>query len=186
MVKRLFDLTLALLLSLPALIIVALAVLAVSLDSAGSPFFKQVRVGRNRKPFTLVKLRTMASGTRSAPSHEIGTDAITRVGAFMRRSKIDELPQIWLVLTGAMSFVGPRPCLPSQGQLIAERDRLGVYSARPGITGVAQLAGVDMSTPVELAQIDAGYVTGQSLLGDLKILLATLLGRGMRDAVTPA
>jgi lipopolysaccharide/colanic/teichoic acid biosynthesis glycosyltransferase len=107
---------------------------------------------------------------------------VTRVGRFLRKTKIDELPQILSVLRGDMSFVGPRPCLPVQTELIEERARRGVYAVLPGITGKAQLEGIDMSAPRLLAETDAEYVAGRSVAGDLRILLATLLGRGSGDA----
>lgn len=184
--KRLFDLSLAVLLLVPASLIVAVAAIAVALDSPGPAFFRQIRVGRQRKPFALIKLRTMTHGTRTAASHEISDTAVTRVGSFLRKWKIDELPQIWSVLVGDMSFVGPRPCLPTQELLIAERDRRGVFAMRPGITGPAQLAKVDMSTPVRLAEIDSTYAAQRTFGADLAILAATVAGRGRGDAVTPA
>ena len=182
MAKRLLDLALALLLLPFAVVILALAAIAVRLDSPGPAFFRQQRVGRDRRPFTLLKLRTMRAGTRDAASHEVGAAQVTRIGGFLRRSKIDELPQIFSVLRGDMSFVGPRPCLPVQEELVAERDRRGVYAVRPGITGPAQLAGVDMSTPVKLAEIDAGYVAERSLTGDIGLILKTAIGGGSGDA----
>ncbi|MDO3377810.1 sugar transferase [Geoalkalibacter halelectricus] len=103
----------------------------------GSPIFRQERVGRNKKPFVLVKFRTMKVGTASVASHLASSSAITPLGNFLRRTKIDELPQLWNVLKGEMSLVGPRPNLFNQEELIAERDKLGVYAVRPGITGLA-------------------------------------------------
>ncbi|KHA50140.1 Sugar transferase [Sulfitobacter geojensis] len=111
---------------------------------------------------------------------------ITRIGAFLRKTKIDELPQIWNVLMGDMSFVGPRPNLPNQSELIAERARRGVYDVRPGITGPAQLTGIDMSTPVELATADAAYIANQTFCEDLKLILQTGTGGGRGDAVKGA
>jgi O-antigen biosynthesis protein WbqP len=181
--KRAFDFLLAVVLLVPATIVVALAAVAVSLDSPGPPIFRQQRVGKDRKPFILLKLRTMRVGTASAASHEVSPRVITRVGAFLRRTKIDELPQIWSVLAGDMSFVGPRPCLLHQTDLIEERDRAGAYRVRPGITGPAQIAGVDMSTPQLLATIDADYAANRSLRCDVVIMLKTLSGRGRGDAV---
>jgi lipopolysaccharide/colanic/teichoic acid biosynthesis glycosyltransferase len=182
-VKRAFDLALALLLLLPAAIVVAIAAIAVVLDSPGPPIFKQRRIGRGQVPFTMLKLRTMTHETATAASHEVPKSAVTRAGALLRRTKIDELPQIWSVLVGDMSFVGPRPCLEQQFELIREREARGVFQARPGITGPAQLAGIDMSTPKRLAEADGNYVTNRSLTGDLVILLRTLAGHGSGDAV---
>lgn len=116
-------------------------------------------------------------------SHEVGAAYVTRVGAFLRKTKIDELPQILSVLAGDMSFVGPRPCLSTQTQLIAEREAHGVFAVLPGITGPAQVAGVDMSRPVELAQIDGRYVRERTFLGDVKLIVQTAFGGGSGDAV---
>ena len=182
MAKRLLDLALALALLPFALPLLGVAAIAVKLDSPGPAFFRQQRVGRGRKPFTLVKIRTMTAGTRQVASHEVGAAQITRVGAILRKSKIDELPQLFSVLAGDMSFVGPRPCLPVQEELVEARSRLGVYAARPGITGPAQIAGIDMSTPVELAEVDAAYIATRSFLGDLKLILQTATGGGSGDA----
>lgn len=183
MAKRFLDLLLAAALFPLAVVVLAVAALAVRLDSPGPVFFRQERVGRGRRPFGLVKIRTMAIGTPNVASHEVGTASITRTGAFLRRTKIDELPQIFSVLSGDMSFVGPRPCLPSQTELIRERDARGVYAALPGITGPAQVAGVDMSRPVELAEIDARYVRERTLVGDIRLIVRTALGGGAGDAV---
>jgi O-antigen biosynthesis protein WbqP len=181
-VKRAFDLALALVLLVAGSWLVLLALIAIKLDSRGPAFFRQVRIGRNRQPFKMIKLRTMSEGTASVPSHEVPKSAITAVGAWLRRTKIDELPQVWSVITGDMSFVGPRPCLPNQLELIAEREARGVFTVRPGITGPAQLAGIDMSTPQLLAEVDAGYVQNRSFARDLGILCRTFAGRGMGDA----
>ena len=183
MAKRLLDLVLAIGL-LPLVVpLLAVAAIAVKLDSPGPAFFRQDRVGRDRKPFTMLKLRTMDRATRHAASHEIDALQITRVGRFLRRTKIDELPQIFSVLAGDMSVVGPRPCLPVQDELIAERERRGVYRALPGITGPAQIAGIDMSTPALLAEVDARYVTERTLGGDIALIVRTGLGGGAGDAV---
>lgn len=148
-----------------------------------SPLLRQVRVGRRQRPFVLVKLRTMAPDTAQVASHLASPAAITRYGRFLRRSKLDELPQLWNVLKGEMSLVGPRPCLPSQTELIAARARLGVFAARPGITGLAQVSGIDMSTPELLAQTDARMLQTLSLKTYVGYLLRTVLGKGTGDAV---
>ena len=179
--KRLFDVVFALALIVPASVIVALAALAIALDSPGPPLFRQQRVGRGGGLFNLPKLRTMALGTPSLGSHEVPRGSITRVGRFLRRTKIDELPQVWSVLIGDMSFVGPRPCLPTQQELITERQSRGVFEVRPGITGWAQIAGIDMSTPQLLAELDASYIATRSLAGDLAIMAKTILGNGRGD-----
>lgn len=143
----------------------------------------QTRVGRNQKPFTLFKLRTMSMDTEERGSHEISTAQITKVGKFLREKKIDELPQIINVLIGDMSFVGPRPCLPNQTELVSERSSRGVFKVRPGITGRAQLAGIDMSNPKQLAEVDAQYILERSFWSDLSIIYQTARGRGQGDMV---
>lgn len=149
----------------------------------GSPLFRQQRVGRDQKPFTLVKFRTMRPGTPSVGTHLADASAITRWGAFLRKSKLDELPQLWNVLKGEMSLVGPRPCLPNQTELIAARAQRGVFAVRPGITGLAQIEGIDMSTPELLAETDARMIASLDLSAYFRYLLLTLLGRGQGDRV---
>lgn len=184
--KRAFDMVLALVLAPFACLLCAACVVAIRLEGEGPAIFRQVRVGRNQTPFTLFKLRTMSVGTGDRASHEVAHSQITRSGAFLRKAKLDELPQILNVLKGNMSFVGPRPCLPSQHVLVSEREKRGVFALRPGITGPAQLAGIDMSTPVELAEADAGYARTYSLPDDLKYIVLTAAGRGNGDAVKRA
>ncbi len=182
MAKVIFDRGLALVLFVPCLLVCLVCVLAIALESRGNPIFLQERVGRNQKTFTLFKLRTMVVGTRNAASQEIGESPITKVGGILRRLKFDELPQVLNVLNGTMSFVGPRPCLSSQTELIAERERQGVFNVRPGITGLSQVNDIDMSTPRRLAESDAVYVSKQSLSFDLALLSQTFLGSGRGDA----
>lgn len=181
--KRLFDLVLALLLILPALAIILFACIPVLIESRASPLFLQMRVGRHQTLFRILKLRTMHPDTAHVASHEISANQILRSGLLLRKTKIDELPQIWNVLIGQMSFVGPRPCLPSQRELRSAREARGVYCLRPGITGCAQIKGIDMSTPNDLAIADAGYLGKWSMINDIQIILATALGFGQGDAV---
>lgn len=181
--KRVFDFTLAFI-ALPfALVICLIAALLIRRSGVKSPLFRQERVGRHRKPFILWKLRTMAEDTGDLASHNAPADKITPIGKTLRKYKIDELPQLWNVLRGEMSFVGPRPCLPIQNELIILRDALGVYKLRPGITGPAQLDGIDMSTPETLAKRDADYLELQSLSYDIKAIFRTAFGGGRGDAV---
>lgn len=154
--------------------LLALVFIVIKLDSKGPALFAQERVGRSRKAFRCYKLRTMAHGTPNVPTHELPRGRVTRVGRFLRSSKMDELPQLWNVLKGEMSLVGPRPSLPSQHELIEERGRRGVLELRPGITGLAQVRGIDMSSPVLVADIDAEYLRRQSLLLDVRIMLSTI------------
>jgi O-antigen biosynthesis protein WbqP len=109
----------------------------------------------------------------------VQASSVTVLGDHLRRFKIDELPQLYNVLSGDMSLVGPRPCLPSQTELVEARRQLGVLAVRPGITGLAQVGGIDMSDANRLANVDAQYVSSQSFAGDLKLIWATLRGRGV-------
>jgi len=156
----------------------------VRFSSPGPGLFAQTRVGREGKPFTCYKFRTMYQGTRQAATHAIGTASVTRVGSFLRRSKLDELPQVFNIVLNDMSFVGPRPCLPSQHELVAERQRRGILSIKGGITGWAQIRDIDMSDPVRLAAVEAGYLAMRTTLLDLWIIIATFTGSGQGDRVT--
>lgn len=181
--KRLVDVIIALiLLPFAAPIILVLSV-AIRLESAGSPIYRQTRVGQWGEPFVLLKLRTMYCDTIEGPSHELSPTKITRLGKILRFTKLDELPQLWLVLMGKMSFVGPRPCLQSQYVLIEERRKRRVLDLKPGITGISQLAGIDMSHPQRLAETDAVYIDKQGVLFDLGVMIRTGLGRGSGDSV---
>lgn len=182
--KRWLDVTASLVLALPALALGALLSIIIRLDSPGPAVFRQTRVGRNGAEFTLYKLRTMRSDTVESPSHTSSPDQITRVGRYLRLLKLDELPQLWNVASGDMSLVGPRPCLPSQTELIEHRQSLGVDRLRPGVTGRSQLAGIDMSTPERLAKSDAQYLAPWSLREDIDIIVRTALGRGSGDAAS--
>ena len=148
-----------------------------------SPLFRQERVGRYRKPFTLVKFRTMQTGTASVATHLAEASAVTTFGRFLRRTKLDELPQLWNVLKGEMSLVGPRPCLPNQTELVEERDRRGVFDARPGITGLAQVNGIDMSDPVKLATVDAQMIESLTLRDYFRFIVLTATGKGSGDRI---
>ena len=155
----------------------------IGLCDTGSPIFRQERVGRLTKPFTLVKFRTMNVYTASVASHLASSSSITPFGHFLRRTKLDELPQLWSVLRGDMSLVGPRPCLFNQQDLIAARAALGVFDARPGITGLAQIQGIDMSTPDLLAKTDAEMLKQMSLCNYFRYIFLTILGKGAGDRV---
>jgi O-antigen biosynthesis protein WbqP len=157
--------------------VILVAMAAIRLDTPGAAIFSQTRVGRDGALFRCHKLRTMRQGTPSVPTHEAAASQVTGVGGFLRRSKLDELPQLWNVLLGEMSLVGPRPCLPTQERLIEERRRLGVLSMLPGISGLAQVNGIDMSDPVACAAKDAEYMRTRSLRLDLAILIRTVFPR---------
>ena len=162
---------------------VLLVIFLIGLFDTGSPLFVQERVGRRKKPFKLVKFRTMSKDTASVASHLASSASITKLGAFLRRTKLDELPQIWNVLMGDMSLVGPRPSLFNQEELITERDALGVYSLRPGVTGLAQIKGIDMSTPELLAKTDAKMISTMSVANYFKYIFLTVAGKGQGDRI---
>lgn len=173
--------------SLVGLIILApfilIIVVALFIDHQ-KPFFIQMRVGRNQSQFRLVKFRSMSPNATDRPTHEISADLITRTGKFIRATKLDELPQLWNVLKGEMSLVGPRPCLPSQKELINARERRGVFKIRPGITGPAQIRNIDMSSPEKLAKVDEELVrSGVTMKTYLKLIGLTVLGRGQGDTI---
>ena len=179
---RLFDVILAaigLVLTLP----VMLVLLAVGWFDTGSPLFRQIRVGRYQKPFTLLKIRTMKTGTDSVATHLANPEDLTKLGSYLRRFKVDELPQLWNVLKGEMSMVGPRPCLYNQTELIEERSKRGVLDARPGITGLAQTKGIDMSTPAFLAETDAQMLETLDIKTYFKYIFQTITGSGKGDRI---
>jgi lipopolysaccharide/colanic/teichoic acid biosynthesis glycosyltransferase len=149
----------------------------------GSPIFRQQRVGRFQKPFTLVKFRTMKKDTAHVASHLASETSITRFGRFLRRTKLDELPQLWNVFKGEMSLVGPRPCLFNQHELIEERETRGVFNVRPGITGLAQINEIDMSTPELLAKTDAQMIQQMAVIRYLSLILKTVTGKGAGDRI---
>lgn len=150
----------------------------------GSPLFRQKRVGRFKNPFTLVKFRTMKPETAHVASHLADASAVTPLGRFLRRTKLDELPQLWNVLKGEMSLVGPRPCLFNQRELIDAREQLGVFAARPGITGLAQVSEIDMSTPELLAQTDARMLGSLGIKDYFAYILMTVSGKGSGDRIS--
>lgn len=181
---RLFDIIFSffgLLFGWPVLLLIYL----IGLFDTGSPLFKQERVGRNKKPFTLIKFRTMSVDTKSVPSHLASSASITKMGGFLRKTKLDELPQLWNVLIGDMSLVGPRPNLFNQEGLIAEREKRGVYKVRPGITGLAQVNEIDMSTPELLAETDQKMIESSTLADYFRYILMTATGKGRGDRVKP-
>lgn len=182
MILRIFDLLFSLfglILGAPALLIIYV----IGIFDTGLPIFRQERVGRYQKPFTLVKFRTMRPDTATVASHLADASAITPLGAVLRRTKLDELPQLWNVLKGEMSLVGPRPCLLNQTELIRERASLAVFNARPGITGLAQVSNIDMSRPKLLAETDAHMLKELTVTAYFKYIFMTVGGKGSGDAV---
>lgn len=179
---RFFDVLFSLaglVVGLPALLVLVVA----GYFDTGSPLFFQVRVGRHQKPFTLIKFRTMRSETESVATHLADASAVTLLGRFLRKTKLDELPQLWNVLKGEMSLVGPRPCLFNQVELLQARAAHGVFAVRPGITGLAQINEVDMSTPELLAKMDSEMITRMTLSAYFRYLFLTIVGRGSGDRI---
>ncbi|WP_208992981.1 hybrid nucleoside-diphosphate sugar epimerase/sugar transferase [Roseibium sp. TrichSKD4] len=155
----------------------------VKTGSPGPGIFAQDRVGKGGKVFVCYKFRSMAKGTKQAGTHEVSQSSVTPIGNFIRKTKIDELPQVWNILKGELSLVGPRPCLPVQTELVHERTKRGVLTVLPGITGLAQIKDIDMSDPVRLSKKDAEYIARRGLLLELKIIIATFTGKGRGDRV---
>jgi O-antigen biosynthesis protein WbqP len=147
----------------------------VCLFETGSPLFKQIRVGRNQKPFTIIKFRTMPLGTKSAATHLIKNLNLSPFGFFLRSTKLDEIPQLWNVLIGEMSLIGPRPCLFNQKKLIIERKKRGIFNVRPGITGLAQIKGITMKNPTLLAKTDLEMIKKLNFLSYSFYIYATIL-----------
>ncbi|MEZ9128850.1 sugar transferase [Vibrio splendidus] len=162
---------------------ILLIVFILGLFDTGSPIFVQVRVGKKQKPFKLIKFRTMAVDTKSVASHLSSNSSITKLGAFLRRTKLDELPQLINVVKGEMSLVGPRPNLFNQQELINERDSRGIYDVLPGITGLAQVKIIDMSTPELLAITDKKMIDTLTLKNYFKYIIMTATGSGSGDAI---
>ncbi|WP_345876331.1 MULTISPECIES: sugar transferase [Shewanella] len=162
---------------------VLMMVTIIGMFDTGSPIFVQTRVGKKQNPFKLIKFRTMSVETKSVASHLASNASITKLGMFLRKTKIDELPQLINVLKGEMSLVGPRPNLFNQEELIKERDALGVYDVLPGITGLAQVQNIDMSTPKLLAETDKKMIDTLNIKNYFKYILMTVTGSGSGDAV---
>ena len=182
-IKRIMDIAFALFVIVILWWVLLGAWLAVKLTSPGPGIFTQQRVGKGGLPFTCYKFRTMSLGTKEAGTHEVTADSVTPVGRFLRKTKIDELPQVWNILRNELSLIGPRPCLPVQRELVMARSDLGVLDEIGGITGWAQIQNVDMSDPDRLAKLDAEYLALRTIPLDLKIILATAIGRGQGDKV---
>ncbi|RNM02556.1 sugar transferase [Dickeya undicola] len=182
MMLRVLDVLLALI-GLLCLWPVMLIVYVLGLFDTGSPVFIQQRVGRHQRPFNLIKFRTMAVATESVATHLASRSSVTRLGAFLRKTKLDELPQLINVLKGEMSLVGPRPCLFNQQELIAERQARGVFDVLPGITGLAQVNAIDMSTPQKLAEWDQRMIQTLSVKHYFTYLVQTVVGQGSGDRV---
>ena len=162
---------------------IILVLLIIGFFDTGSPLFRQVRVGANKKPFNLLKFRSMHVNTKSVATHLTSHASVTKYGAFLRKSKLDELPQLINVFLGNMSLVGPRPNLFNQEELIIERDKRGVYKVVPGITGEAQINKIDMSTPKLLAETDVVMTQNLTLKKYFYYIIVTVLGKGSGDRI---
>lgn len=162
---------------------VFIVLLIITYFETRSPIFVQERVGKDMKPFRLFKFRSLPLNVPNVPTHFLNSFNITPLGRFLRKSKLDELPQLWNVFVGDMSLVGPRPNLFSQEELIAQRKKNRVYSVRPGITGLAQISKIDMSSPKLLAETDARMIEKLNFLYYFKYIFLTVYGKGFGDRI---
>ncbi len=174
--KRFFDFCASLILLIilsPLFLIVSLIII---IDDGMPVIFSQTRVGRGNELFSIYKFRTMKNGTRNVASGNLeeSGECITKSGRFLRKTSIDEFPQLVNILTGKMSFVGPRPLIPEETEIRALREKYNVYSVRPGMTGLAQINGRDNLTVEEKAEFDRQYVENRTLLLDIKIMFKTV------------
>lgn len=172
--KRCLDIVLAIvaLVALSPLMLVVAAL--IRLEGGGRVIFRQRRIGRAQRPFELLKFRSMRKNLGDLPSSEARSLPITRVGRVIRRTNVDELPQLLNILRGEMSIVGPRPAIPSQSELIALREASGAFAVWPGLTGLAQIYSYDGMPVAEKAARDAEYARAISLMRDLQIIWRTL------------
>jgi lipopolysaccharide/colanic/teichoic acid biosynthesis glycosyltransferase len=177
---RIFDFLFSLI-GIIILFPVMLFLYVLGLFDTGSPLFFQHRMGKNKKTFTLVKFRTMHKDSVSKATHLMSKSSVTPLGGFMRKTKLDELPQLFNVVLGDMSLVGPRPNLLNQDELISFREKLNVYSVRPGITGLAQINEIDMSTPELLAETDAKMINTLDFGMYISLIIQTGFGKGSGD-----
>ena len=176
-IKRFFDFTLALIAIVVLSPLFLLLVVAIKIDSRGPVIFTQKRIGKNKKYFEIMKFRTMSMDTpKDTPTHLLVNPEqyITRVGRFLRKSSLDELPQIWNILIGDMSIIGPRPALWNQFDLIEERDKYGANDILPGLTGWAQINGRDELLISDKAKLDGEYVKKMSFWFDCKCFIGTI------------
>lgn len=186
MIKRLFDLALAIPAALVLLLPVASIALTVRLTSPGPALYWSDRVGRHNKIFRMPKFRSMRIDTPAVATHLLADPAkyLTPIGSFLRKSSLDELPQLWSIIKGDMSFVGPRPALFNQHDLIALRTEQGVHELVPGLTGWAQVNGRDELPIPQKVALDAEYLRRQTLTFDIRILWMTFVKVLRRDGVT--
>ena len=162
---------------------VLLIIFIICFFESGNPLFIQERVGKNKKLFYLFKFRTMHINTPSIASHLVDKKFTTRFGREIRFLKLDELPQLFNVIKGEMSLVGPRPCLSNQTELITKRELSNIFSVKPGITGLAQIKGIDMSDPEKLVEIEKFMITNFHYRNYFKYLFLTFYGKGFGDRI---
>lgn len=180
--KKIYDITISsiiLLLFSPILLFIYIGCLI----ETGSPLYVQIRVGQDKRPFKLYKFRTMKRNTPSIASHLVNKNSVLKFGKIIRSLKLDELPQLINVLKGDMSLVGPRPCLFNQEELILEREKYNIFKVKPGITGLAQINGIDMSDPQKLAETDFFMISNLTKNNYFKYLFLTLFGKGKGDVI---
>jgi O-antigen biosynthesis protein WbqP len=184
--KRLFDLLVALMVGVFFLLPVVFVALAVMMTSPGPALYWSDRIGRHNRIFKMPKFRSMRIDTPAVATHLLHNPEqwLTPIGPFLRQSSLDELPQLWSILKGEMSFVGPRPALFNQHDLIALRTEKGIHELRPGLTGWAQVNGRDELPIPQKVQLDLEYLQRQSFLFDLKILWMTTLKVLSKDGVS--
>lgn len=184
--KRLFDLLLALVATAMLAVLILIVALAVRLTSPGPVLYWSDRVGRHNRIFRMPKFRSMRIDTPAVATHLLENPAqwLTPIGSFLRKSSLDELPQLWSILKGDMSFVGPRPALFNQDDLIALRTQAGVHELPPGLTGWAQVNGRDELPIPQKVALDADYLVRCSLSFDIYILWLTALKVVRRDGVS--
>ena len=180
---RIFDVIFSLT-GLLLLFPVFLALVALCRYDTGSPIFRQKRLGLNKKVFKLLKFRTMHLNAPTLATHLMSTGYITVIGAYLRRYKLDELPQLWNVVVGQMSLVGPRPCLLEQKDIVHNRDQHGIFEFKPGMTGLAQIRGVDMSKPKLLAELDFEMMTSLTIRHYFYYILLTVYSIGRTKKVS--
>ena len=182
-IKRMLDLAFAFFVIVFLWWALLIVWILVRIGSPGPGIFTQERVGKGGKSFICYKFRTMQQGTVQAGTHEVSEASVTRIGRFLRGTKLDELPQVLNILKNDISLIGPRPGLPIQRELFKVRQAYGIFNVKPGISGLAQVNNIDMSDPKMLAHWDARYIALQSLILDIKIVMATIRGSGQGDKI---
>ena len=175
--KRLFDFMVSLVFIIILLPLFLVISIIIAIDAGNPVIYKQYRVGKDNKLFYIYKFRTMKNNTRIAATKELteADSVITKSGRFLRKTSLDELPQLFNVLKGDMSFVGPRPLIPEEKEIRTLRKEYNIYSVRPGITGWAQVNGRDMLSDEEKALFDKEYIDKQSISFDIKIMVKTVM-----------